>query len=70
MDIYVGCEYTVFFFLLAKNHQMAMLPLISGENSPFSQKELAKLLTTLLSMSQPVCLLPTILMIPYKSVAS
>lgn len=47
-----------------------MLPLISGENSPFSQKELAKLLTTSLSMSQPVCLLPTILLIPYKSVAS
>jgi hypothetical protein len=37
---------------------------------PFSQKELAKLLTTLFSMSQPVCILPTILMIPYKSVAS
>ncbi len=66
----LGVSTQSYFFLLAKNHQMAMGPLISNENSPFSQKEFAKLLTTLLSMSQPVCLLPTILMLLYKSVAS
>jgi len=31
------------FFFGTKNHQMITLPQISGKNSPFSQKELAKL---------------------------
>jgi hypothetical protein len=49
---------------------MATQPQISGENSPFSQNEFAKLSPILGRVLPLVCLLATILIILYKNVAN
>ncbi len=67
MDIYVGCEYTVFFFSFGKKSSNGNAASNFWRKFPFFSKRIGQ---TLLSTSRPVCLLPTIWMIPYKSVAS
>jgi hypothetical protein len=62
-------------FLKAKYWQMETLAQISGENTPFSQKEFTKLCPLWRGgggggVWPQVCLLATILMNMYKSVAS
>jgi hypothetical protein len=58
------------FFVWAKNRRQATLPKFSGENSPFSENEFARLYPFLRSESPQLCLLATFVMLLEKCIAS